>query len=114
MNPGGSRDDPMSQLLTCSRGHQWELPAGTTASGGSPACPVCGSSARGEVPSVPGYEVLWELRRDGLGTVYEARQVLYDRHVQLRVIADEALGGAKDLTPFCHAGRLAARLQHPN
>jgi WD40 repeat protein/tetratricopeptide (TPR) repeat protein len=65
-------------------------------------------------PVLPGYEILRELRRDGLGTVYEARQTLYGRLVALRVIADEAVGGAKDLTPFTHAGRQATRLQHPN
>src|SRR5262249_28992077 len=63
---------------------------------------------------VPGYEILAELGRDRLGVVYRARQVLHDRPVALRLIGDEALGGAKDLVRFCHDARAAAALQHPN
>ena len=65
-------------------------------------------------PTVLGYEIHAEERRDRLGVVYAARQLLYRREVALRLIDDRALGGERDLTALCRAAREASGLTHPN
>jgi WD40 repeat protein/tetratricopeptide (TPR) repeat protein len=65
-------------------------------------------------PSIPGYELLREVGRGHTGVVYQARQLLHGRLVALKLVNDETLGGAHDLTAFAAAGRAAARLQHGN
>jgi WD40 repeat protein/tetratricopeptide (TPR) repeat protein len=64
-------------------------------------------------PTLGGYEILSELRRDRLGVVYRARQLLYNRDVALRLIDERARGGSRDLTEPCHAADIAVRLSHP-
>jgi WD40 repeat protein/serine/threonine protein kinase/tetratricopeptide (TPR) repeat protein len=72
-------------------------------------------TAAGTRPApVPGYELLRELGRGHTGVVHKALQLLYGRPVALKVVNDETLGGAHDLTAFAAAGRAALRLAHPN
>ena len=65
-------------------------------------------------PTVPGFEIDAEERRDRLGVVYRCRQPLHRREVALRLIDERALGGGRDLTALCRSARDAARLHHPN
>jgi eukaryotic-like serine/threonine-protein kinase len=66
----------------------------------------------GLAPSVPGYEVLRELGRGGMGVVYLARHLRLDRLTALKVIRGEA--GAEELRRFRTEAAAAARLDHPN
>jgi hypothetical protein len=66
----------------------------------------------GLLPSVPGYEVLGELGRGGMGVVYQARHLRLDRLTALKVIRGEA--GAEELRRFRTEAEAAARLDHPN
>jgi WD40 repeat protein/tetratricopeptide (TPR) repeat protein len=63
-------------------------------------------------PTVVGYEIHAEQRRDRLGVVYLARQVLHGREVALRLI-DEHVAG-HDLTHVCKYARQAALAIHPH
>jgi len=66
-----------------------------------------------EVPAgFPGYEVLEELGRGGMGVVYRARQLSLNRIVAVKVLAGR--GGAAELDRFRVEAEAVGQLQHAN
>ena len=64
--------------------------------------------------NLPGYEVLEELGRGGMGVVYKARQVALDRLVAIKMIRSAAIAGANQLARFKTEAAALAQLQHSN
>jgi YD repeat-containing protein len=115
----------MSSTFTCPRGHQWET--------GTPQCPVCGESVARSLEttgadhspapaasaclpplSVPGYEILIELGRGGMGVVHQARHRDTGRLVALKVLRDALLDSPQQRSRFRTEAEALTRLRHPN
>jgi tetratricopeptide (TPR) repeat protein len=67
-----------------------------------------GDAPGGGLPAVPGYRVLREIARGGMGRVLAARDLTLDRDIALKIL----LPGANP-TRFVRESKITARLPHP-
>ena len=74
------------------------------------------SAKKVELPKVPGYEILSELGKGGMGIVYKARDLQLERIVALKMIlhGTEVAPSQHDLDRMLAEARAAAKVQHLN
>ena len=67
-----------------------------------------------DLPAVPGYEVLREVGRGGMGIVYEAWQIGLNRPTAIKMILAGDHASPQELARFQTEAEAVGRLQHPN
>ena len=100
---------PVNQLPTFAQ--RPEAAAGVTY---SHAAMTQWSGAAPTLPTIPGYTLVGELGRGGMGVVYKAEQTKLKRLVALKMVLGGAVAGAQQFERFRAEAEAVARLQHPN
>ena len=72
------------------------------------------SGAAPTLPTIPGYNLVGELGRGGMGVVYKAEHIKLKRLVALKMVLGGAVAGVQQFERFRAEAEAVARLQHPN
>jgi tetratricopeptide (TPR) repeat protein len=80
----------------------------------SGAVPAIDPATGRAFPALPGYQILSELGRGGMGVVYKARQTALNRLVAIKMVLAGGHAGPEQLARFHTEAQAVAALQHAN
>ncbi len=95
--PDGSPGGP-STTASPERRDRWEQPP----------------PSQGDLPFIPGYQVIKLLGRGGMGVVYLTRHIGFNRPVAIKTLVAGRFASPEQLTRFRIEAQTLARLQHPH
>jgi serine/threonine protein kinase len=72
-----------------------------------------GTAKTAESTAIPGYELREEIGRGGMGVVYRARDLAFERDVAIKVLADRVYADSVAAARFRNEARITGQLQHP-
>jgi len=72
------------------------------------------AGAEAALPAIPGYEILGEVGRGGMGIVYRARQLMPDRPAAVKMLIGGRRPSEVELARFRRETAALAGLRHPN
>jgi eukaryotic-like serine/threonine-protein kinase len=79
----------------------------------SSSTPYTNPSLHG-LPSLPGYELLEQIGRGGMGVVYKARQLALNRLVAIKLLPNAEKAGQTTIARFFAEAQSVADVHHPN
>jgi serine/threonine-protein kinase len=77
-------------------------------------CTACEAQARGQAQPIPGYRIVRELGRGGMGVVHLAQRTADGTAVALKTITPAAAGTPAQVQRFLREADILCRLAHPN
>ncbi len=72
------------------------------------------TSASSPLPDIPGYQILGELGRGGMGVVYKAQHLRLNRTVALKMVLGSGTPDTRSLTRFLVEAEAMAAIRHPH
>lgn len=80
---------------------------------GDPTVDLATEALANRPGQVPGYELLEEIGRGGMGVVYRARDARLDRDVAVKLLGERVAADAGAASRFLVEARITGQLQHP-